>query len=454
MQAREIDTDRPDGRVTALGPARSSSRIVLVTLGTRGDIQPFCVLGRALTRAGFSVTVVANADYRSLIESFGLAFTDPGGGGLGPALFSTDKAAAFDQHAKGLRHLAAGLRLIGPAQDHLAELMTGCVTAIRSADLVIFNAMAFFAGEFARELAIPAIRITAQPLLPSWRISLVLFGGRDVGRLVNRASYEAFRGLTALAMRRALKIVRRRTGLGARLRAGVNPLTIGLSGSRQLLAFSAILASDPGDWPKPYCQTGFLVAPPEPGAVLPEAVERFLSSGPPPVYVGFGSMRMNGRRNATLVLDALARSGQRALLARGAGGLDLPETLPDGIMAIGAIDHDLLLPRVSAVVHHGGSGTVAAALRHGRPSVILPVLGDQLFWGRRVAALGAAEPPLALGRIDPAELAARIGRAAQNGPLRAAATRAAERLAGEPGLAGAVNFVVGTLSATQRGAGA
>src|SRR6476469_9049421 len=155
--------------------------------------------------------------------------------------------------------------------------------ATRPADLVVYNALAFFAGELAHELGIPAVRMTCQPLLPSRRASLSLLGGRDRGALLNRASYEIFRLVSTTVLRGAFRTQPHLTGAGERLRPGCNPLTLGLSDSHQLLAFSSALAPDPGDWPRPYTQTGFLLRRPEPSERLQDEVERFLEAGPPPV---------------------------------------------------------------------------------------------------------------------------------------------------------------------------
>ena len=98
----------------------------------------------------------------------------------------------------------------------------------------------------------------------------------------------------------------------------------------------------------------------------------------------------------------------------------------------------MLFPHLAAVVHHGGAGTTGTALRHGLPNVILPVLGDQMYWGRRVAALGAGEDPVPLSRISAVDLAARIARACSEPRFRDAARGAAQQLALDPGVAAAV----------------
>jgi sterol 3beta-glucosyltransferase len=143
-------------------------------------------------------------------------------------------------------------------------------------------------------------------------------------------------------------------------------------------------------------------------ASLPDDVSAFLDADGPVVYAGFGSMGF-GRHAAdrgTMVLDAVRTTGARVIVARGWGGLEAERA--EGILVVDEVPHELLFPRVSAVVHHGGSGTTAAGLRAGRPTLICPVLGDQPFWGERVHALGAGPEPLPLKEMRADLLAERL----------------------------------------------
>ena len=107
-----------------------------------------------------------------------------------------------------------------------------------------------------------------------------------------------------------------------------------------------------------------------------------MAAGEPPVYIGFGSMAgRNPEQLAMLILEALAKSGQRGLLLTGWGGLR-PELVPDNVFVLDSAPHSWLFPRMAAVVHHGGAGTTAEGLRAGVPTVIVPFAFDQPFWGR------------------------------------------------------------------------
>ncbi len=406
---------------------------VLVTFGTRGDVLPFCVLGRALTERGHDVRLVTTSDYHRSVRGFGLEPVETGEG-----FEDILKDPRFEPLFRN--YLSAGLStlpLIGhlrrAIQDRLTALIETSVTEMRGADIVVFNPFAFFAGPLARELGVPAVRVMCQPLLPTRTMSASLFGGADRGRIENWLSYETFR-LLSLFGRRSFVEIRRRHGIGRGLRALANPLTADLAGLHHIAAWSPALSPDPGDWPVPALLTGAWQAPPDSVGPLREHVEVFLAAGPPPVYVGFGSMFWGAKRNTEVVLRALELWGGRAILQTGPGGLQPPPGLPPNIAHTRHADHALLFPRVAAVVHPGGAGTTAAALRAGRPSVILPLLGDQLFWGRRVAASGAAEEPVPLRQVSPEDLAARIARAVSDAGMAQAAAEVGRRLAADPGV--------------------
>jgi sterol 3beta-glucosyltransferase len=102
---------------------------------------------------------------------------------------------------------------------------------------------------------------------------------------------------------------------------------------------------------------------------------------------------------------------------------------------IGDVAYDALFPRVAAVAHHGGAGTTALGLRHGRPTLCMPAMADQFFWGHWVAALGAGPAPLAVGRLRRGRLASRLAALVETERFRARASGIADAPAGEDGCA-------------------
>ena len=410
-------------------------QILLVAFGTRGDVQPICLLARALMDAGHAVRVATNGDYARTVAGYGVPYVD-----VGLSFGKTFREAAFEKaflerHRRPLALLGAvrryGERMSGLMPGVLARL----AEEVRAADLVVYTTLGWFAGALAEEASVPSVFVAYQPLEPTGRFSSVLMSGRDFGAPLNRLSYELMRGASLLTWG-AVRRFRRETGMGRRLRPWTSPVGLALAQSHQIRAYSPVLAEPIPD--AGATETGFWLRETRPDEALPESVEQFLAAGPPPVYVGFGSMLWGAKRNTRIVMEALALWGGRAIVATGIGGLARPEIVPPGVLFVGNLPHTLLFPRVAAAVHHGGAGTTAQALACGLPCVILPVASDQLFWGRAVAARGAAEAPIPITRIDPATLAARIARATTDPGLRTAARGLGAILTAEPGLRGAV----------------
>jgi UDP:flavonoid glycosyltransferase YjiC (YdhE family) len=168
----------------------------------------------------------------------------------------------------------------------------------------------------------------------------------------------------------------------------------------------------------------------------------FLQAGSTPIYVGFGSVSsQNSAELVDLVEQALKQVGRRGVLATGWGGLESSlcnQPLSSDIFVTDNIPHDWLFPHMAAVVHHGGAGTTAAGLRAGVPSILIPFAGDQLFWGQRVAQLGAGPTPIPLKKLSVARLATAIGAAVDSKPMRDRTTELGRQIRTETGVANAV----------------
>jgi vancomycin aglycone glucosyltransferase len=154
---------------------------------------------------------------------------------------------------------------------------------------------------------------------------------------------------------------------------------------RPLLAADGVLGPYPASTPGLQgTQTGaWFLSNPTP---LPDQIESFLASGPPPAYFGFGSMRA-GEETSRVLIEAARAVGMRSIVSQGWGNLASIDAGTDCI-SIGDVDHEKLLPRVAAIVHHGGAGTTTAAARAGKPQVVVPHLYDQFYWAHRVKKLG------------------------------------------------------------------
>jgi sterol 3beta-glucosyltransferase len=207
-----------------------------------------------------------------------------------------------------------------------------------------------------------------------------------------------------------------------------------------LYGFSPSVIPQPADWHHTQV-TGYWFLDAANHWTPPATLTKFLDSGAPPVYIGFGSM---GSRNpvetADLVLAAIERTGQRAILQSGWGGL-MNANLPEHVLMVDSIAHSWLFPRMAAVVHHGGAGTTAAGLRAGVPSIVVPFFGDQLFWGQRVEKLGVGTAPISRKQLTVEKLARAIDQTVTDSIMRQRAAELGAKIQSEDGIANAVRVI-------------
>ncbi|KAL8899916.1 MAG: hypothetical protein Q9207_005949 [Kuettlingeria erythrocarpa] len=368
-QARPIIGGVPD---QAPSPALN---IVIHVVGSRGDVQPFVALGKVLKRRyGHRIRLATHPTFRSFVEENGLEFFNIGGD---PA-----ELMAFMVKNPGLMPGMDSLRSgdVGKRRKGMYEIVLGC-----------------------------------------WRSCIEI--GDGTGTIASGDSLESLHSLE------------RSSGDAPSARPFVadaiiaNPPSFAhihcaekLGIPLHLMFTSPALIPKPTDWGSHISVSGFYFLSlsgqfnPQPDLVT------FLEAGPPPVYIGFGSIVVDDPDAMTrLIFDAVRRSGQRALVSKGWGGLgshSLDD--PDDIFMLGNVPHDWLFKRVSCVVHHGGAGTTAAGIAAGKPTVVVPFFGDQPFWGSMVAKAGAGPWPIPYKQLTSEKLAAAISEALQPEALQRA----------------------------------
>jgi UDP:flavonoid glycosyltransferase YjiC (YdhE family) len=213
-----------------------------------------------------------------------------------------------------------------------------------------------------------------------------------------------------------------------------------------LYGFSQLVAPPPHDWPTEHHVTGYWFLDSPQNWQPPKELAAFLAEGPPPVYIGFGSMTHRSPEESTeLILEALHLAGQRGVLLHGWGGMAKTK-LPSNVIMVESIPHQWLFPRMAAVAHHGGAGTTAASLRSGVPSIVVPHFADQPYWGERVAALGVGPRPRARARLTAQKLADSIDQALSDQTMRERAAKLGEALRAEDGVGNAVKVIERHLS--------
>ena len=328
-------------------------QITLVPIGSQGDVLPVLALAVRLQESGHTVRLVSGDDVGPQAEARGLPF----------------RSIGLD-----VRQQMAAHRDLFAFARHLSPAVAGAVAAEAGTDAVLATFLGVAAGGVARRRGLPFFYAVPLPGLPTREFPYPTVTPR-------RRSGRANLG-THLRMAR---VVRLAFPAARTLFAQPRPT--------YLHCFSTHVVPRPAEWGAFAHVTGYWFG--EPSAWEPDpALQRFLAGGPPPVCVTFGSTVDRDPRALTgIVVEALRRTGQRALLVAGWAGLGADD-LPATIAVVPELPFDWLFERVSSVVHHGGAGTTGLALRAGLPQVLVPFALDQPFWADRLHSLGVAPPPI------------------------------------------------------------
>lgn len=418
-------------------------RITIITSGSRGDIVPFLALGRGLCRSGYDVRLVTHADFAGLADGTGIEFVP----------FASE-AQALHQAAEGLRMIhdsrnAFGFvrRFIEMHEPYLESMLRTSWEASRDSDLIISSLTTLFIAHAAAEArGIPLCQAYLQPSSATARYPHCLFP-RVADWLPGRSLYNlTTHALAAVsywgAQRDLINRVRKEVlGLPPIYFFG-EPLRV-FTSTPVLYGFSEALVPRPADWGATFHVTGYWVLDRPTTWEPPADLVHFLRSGPKPVCVGFGSMPDVDAAHLTgLVMKALDLAGQRGVLLSGWGGLNgVPRS--DRVYTTNFVPHDWLYHRVSAAVHHGGAGTTAASCRAGVPTVVVPFMADQLFWGQQVQRMGVGPAPCPRRTLTPERLAAAIRQAVESPDMQTRARAVGERLRAEDGVGRAVEVISG-----------
>ena len=414
-------------------------RIVIIAPGSRGDVQPYVALGLGLKSACHEVRIVTTRDHASLVTAHGLE--------LWSADIDVQAALQQPESSSSLESgkLFRSFRQLSKLASSSASLIAQkALDAAQGADKILAGFGGLFVGAaISEKMGIPLIQAYNVPFTPTREIPGALTPGlgfwpkgfcHQLGHRITRQSIWLTARLSANKARRSVLGLRSAPLLGPFHRAG-------LGAGTTLYGFSESVIPRPSDWGQNISITGFWFLDPNKQWTPPPELVSFLENGPKPIYIGFGSMSSRDpKKTADMVLEAISRAGQRAILHTGWGGLGKENLGPDACV-VESIPHAWLFDRVAAVVHHGGAGTTAAGIRAGVPSVVIPFHGDQPFWGQLVSQLGLGPHPVARRDLTAQRLARAIEAALKNREYRDKAAAMAARIRVEDGVSRAVELI-------------
>lgn len=397
--------------------------ITILALGSRGDVQPYAVLGNGLRAAGHQVRFITFESFEFLVTENNLDFHPIQGNAQ--ALVATGGADTL-----GL------IRSFGSLAEGYARDLSA--PELGETDLIVnqlpggvygFDLAEKYSVPLALAAVIPLARTQAFPLMGFPKIQLPGY---------NRATYYIGEQMAWQMFRTVINRWRKQTlGLPALPIKGYFEKI----GTRQipiLNGFSRHVVPRPVDWSEHIHITGYW-SPEQKNWNPPDNLLSFINAGSPPVFIGFGSMPVKDpQRTTDIILEALRQSGQRGILHMGWGGLG-NQPLPDYAFKIDYAPYDWLFPRMAMAIHHGGSGTTAFGLRSGIPSCVVSFVFDQHYWGERIAALGTGPRPIRYKELTVERLTEAIRIGVGNSQMRQKAVELGQKIQKENGIENALN---------------
>jgi len=405
------------------------SRIVIIAVGSRGDVAPLTGVGIALQQARHDVAIAAYTPFGDMISGCGLNFREL------PADLQPAADDAEVSPTKGLAAFASpkGMRALG--NNILSAL------ADEPADILLLSPFAEMAGhQLAEAKAIPSLGVRLQPLSATAQYPPAVIGAWSGGAWANRAAANTGAWLVDRLYGGVIADFRHQLGLprmsARRLRRQRTQALWPV-----LHGYSPLVAPRPPDWRPGLEVTGYWWPASMGVWQPPRELSDFLAAGAPPVFVGFGSMMTTPARAeqiSDIVGGAARLAGVRVIVQAGWANLRVAD---EHMLTIGDTPHDWLFPQVAAVAHHCGAGTLAAGIRAGVPTIALPAYGDGPFWAHRATALGICAATINQSALSPEHLAEAMRSAVSDQQLRDRARQLGARVDAEDGAAQAVSVV-------------
>lgn len=362
-------TRHPATGILARITAELSMRLLALTYGTEGDTRPLAMLCHGLIGAGHAVTLLADGGTLGSAQALDVPHAALEGD-------IHDEVVALVSRGNGVAAASSGLARM--ALQHVSGWMRQADAAAEGCDAILTGGLAAFVGMSVGERrGLPVIGTGMIPLTPTRAFrSPFLPPGRSPGWL-NRASYGWVNGLIWRQFRRPIN--------AARQQLGQSPRRALWSGLPMLYGISPQLLPPPADWPADHIACGQWRLPDAPWTP-PADLQAFLDAGPPPVYLGFGSMTgFDRERVLPALLQALAP--RRVLLFPGWAGLPTG-ALPADVFVLGPTPHEALFPYCALAIHHGGSGTTHSACQRRHSLAGDAVRRGSVLLGRSPVSVG------------------------------------------------------------------
>ncbi|KDR82752.1 hypothetical protein GALMADRAFT_220742 [Galerina marginata CBS 339.88] len=412
---------------------RKFLHFICLTIGSRGDVQPYIALGLGLKKEGHSVTIVTHEEYRDWITGFDLGHRTAGGDpGSLMKLSVENKMFSPEFFRKSLTNF----------RPWLEQLLLESWAACRDADVLLESPSAMAGVHIAEALNIPYFRTFTMPWTKTTAFPHAFFSPPVESPTFNSASNVMWAATSAQINKwRRLSLGLANTDMGHLAQSKIT----------FIYNFSQAVVPKPMDWPDTTIISGYwFLDNPElnwaPPKDLLDWMAKARADSKPIVYIGFGSIIVPRPNKVTAaIVKAVLRSDVRAIISKGwsarmskPGDKDPPVGIPPECYFMDKVPHDWLFPRIDAALHHGGAGTTGASLRAGIPTLIKPWFGDQYFWASRVQVMGVGLKVPSL-RVD--DLVEALTKASQSSSMKSKAAAIGKQIRKEDGVHTAIHTI-------------
>ncbi|KAK1262873.1 Sterol 3-beta-glucosyltransferase UGT80B1 [Acorus gramineus] len=411
-------------------------KIAMLVVGTRGDVQPFLAFAKRLQEFGHHVRLATHSNFCTFVKSAGIDFYPLGG----------DPRILAGYMARNKGFLPSGPAEISIQRKQLKAIIDSLLSACTEPDMdsgvpfkaqaIIANPPAYGHAHVAEALGVPLHIFFTMPWTPTDEFPHPLAhvpqsaGYRLSYLIVDLIIWWGIRGFINDFRKKKLKLSP--IAYFSTYHGSISHLPTGYM-------WSPHLVPKPRDWGSLVDVVGYCFLNLGMKYQPKEELVHWIQRGTKPIYIGFGSMPLEGAAKTTdIILEALRETGQRGIIDRGWGDLGNILEVPDNIFLLEDCPHDWLFPLCSAVVHHGGAGTTATGLRAGCPTAIIPFFGDQFFWGERIHRVGVGPAPIPISELTVEVLSNSI-EFMLDPEVKLRAMELAKKIENEDGVAAAVN---------------